>query len=816
MVGIVVVSHSRALARAAVALAEEMTPGRPVPIAVAAGLDEETLGTDAAAIAQAIGAVDGEDGSVVLMDLGSAVLSAEMALEFIEDDVRRRTLLCSAPLVEGLVAAVVAAAGGAGRAEVAEEARNGLLGKQSQLADGGEVVEVEQQQPQPWATARLTITPPHGLHARPAAKLVAELRGLNAVVEIRNVTKESAWVSAASLSRIATLGLRTGHEAEARASGPAAEEALQRLTSLAARNFDESAGASATTGSPAQQPFPTAALPASPGIAIGPIRHAVSGPTLENFEAEPATSPVDEKQRLESALATTRQHIHELRATVAQGESAIFDAHLALLEDPALLNQTQAAILAGQPAARAWAAATLEAARQFESLDDEYLAARGADVRAVGEQVLAALLPQIPIAETRSGEAILVARDLAPAQAATLDPDTTLAVITAYGSPTSHAAILTRARGIPAIVAAGTDVLNWPEGTVVALDATTGELIVSPSPETIAAFTGRAETARAAAEAAQADAHQPAITRDGFRILVGANASTPAEATAARALGADLIGLVRTEFLFLGRESAPDVDEQESAYLDLADAFGGERITLRTLDVGGDKPLGYLPMPLEANPFLGVRGLRLGLLRTELLTDQLRAIVRTAHQTPVSVMFPMVSTLDELLAARSLLDQVLATEGTPPGLLVGIMVEVPAAALKAASFAPHVDFFSIGTNDLTQYTLAAERGNEAVAALGDPFDPAVLHLIRATCNGAAGQAEVAVCGEFAADPRAVSLLLGLGVTELSVTSRRVPETKQRVRSASLAQSRTTAEQALLRATSEEVRGLPGVTASHDR
>jgi phosphoenolpyruvate-protein phosphotransferase/dihydroxyacetone kinase phosphotransfer subunit len=876
MIGIVVVSHSRALARAAVALAEEMTPGRPVAIAVAAGLDDQTLGTDAVAISEALTEVDGEDGVLVLMDLGSAVLSAELALELVEEETRDRVLLCSAPLVEGLVAAVVTAASGADRFAVASEARNGLAGKQSQLADveraesadaapavssgrtGPEQMPPQQMSPSQASpsqasaepvsaepeppTLRFTVTPAHGLHARPAALLVAEIRDLQAKVEIRNATTNSAWVPAASLSRIATLGALPGHEVEARATGEAAAVALQRLKALAERNFDEprtpvatepgpprartqpatAPEAAARVPTPSPGPAPTAestpgvhtsdthpapALPASPGIAIGPVRHGIQGPSLDATElpSVPHQSPERETEALEAALAIVRARTRTLRDQLAHDEAAIFDAHLGLLEDPSLLDETRERIGHGESAARAWSAVARETALTFENLTDDYLAARAADVRAVGEQVLSELLPKGTQTQTDHQTDILVVPDLTPAQAATLDPDTTPGVVMAFGSPTGHASILTRARGVPAIVAAGAAVLELAETTVVALDGSTGEFVVDPDERVRADFTGRAENARRAGQAALLSAHEPAVTRDGFRFLVGANASTPAEATAARAMGADLIGLVRTEFLFLNRETAPDVDEQESAYLDLADAFGGERITLRTLDVGGDKPLGYLPMPAEANPFLGVRGLRIGLRRTDLLTDQLRAIVRVARQTPVSVMFPMVSTLDELLTARTLLDGVLDGREVPLGLQIGIMVEVPAAALKAATLAPHVDFFSIGTNDLTQYTLAAERGNDAVAALGDPFDPAVLQLIRVTCNGAAGQAEVAVCGEMAADVRAVPLLGGLGVTELSVTPRAVAEIKHAVRQTGLGESRELAAQALLAASAGEVR-----------
>jgi phosphocarrier protein FPr len=289
-------------------------------------------------------------------------------------------------------------------------------------------------------------------------------------------------------------------------------------------------------------------------------------------------------------------------------------------------------------------------------------------------------------------------------------------------------------------------------------------------------------------------------------VLVGANVGSVDDATAAATYGADLAGLVRTEFLFLGRAQAPDVDEQEAVYRQIADALGGRRITLRTLDVGGDKPLGYLPMPTEANPFLGVRGIRLAEVHPELFADQLLAIARIAHDVPVSVMFPMISTLDELLWGRRMLEDAvkLAGRGEPTDLEVGIMVEVPAVALKAKAFAPHVDFFSIGTNDLTQYALAAERGNDAVADVGDPFDPGVLHLIDTVCRSGA---PVAVCGELAADERATPLLVGLGVRELSMAPRAVPPIKQAVRRLDSPHAAALCAAALQAPTADAVHGL---------
>jgi phosphocarrier protein FPr len=443
----------------------------------------------------------------------------------------------------------------------------------------------------------------------------------------------------------------------------------------------------------------------------------------------------------------------------------------------------------------------------FAGLADDYQRARAADVAAVGMQVLVAIIGDDAVESELDG--VLIAPDLTPAQAAGLDPSRTLAVVLAAGSPTSHAAILVRARGIPLVVGAGSAVLAVPAGAPVAVDGTTGEVVVDPGAAVRAEFARRSVGLLARRDAAAERACDPAITRDGVHVLVCANIGAPGEARDAVTTGADGAGLVRTEFCFLDRDDAPDVDEQEAAYREIAEAMAGRRTTLRTLDVGGDKPLAYLPQPVEANPFLGVRGLRLALARPALLADQLLAIVRVAHDHPVDLMFPMVSTLGELFAARRALDDAIAADGRgePAGLRIGIMVEVPAAALKAAAFAPHVDFLSIGTNDLTQYALAAERGNDALTALADPFDPGLLRLIAETGAVAADDLLVAVCGEFAADERATALLIGLGVRELSVAPAAVGVIKAAVREVDAAAAADLARRAVTAPDAATVRAL---------
>jgi multiphosphoryl transfer protein len=807
-VGLVVVSHSRALAQAAVVLAEEMLHGRSLRIEVAAGLDETTLGTDAVSISAAIERADGPGGVVVLMDLGSALLSAELALDLLNDPTARdRVTLSPAPIVEGLVVAAVAAAGGASRAEVAAEARDALMGKAAHLAEPTTGVVAE---PRPEEVVGVfTVENPHGLHARPAARLVSEVRTMDASVQLRNLTTGAGPVPAASLSRVATLGAVRGHEVEVRASGPQAQEAVEHLLTLATRRFDEADDDVVEVRPSAPIDRRGGPLPASPGIAIGPVRRLSAATAEPAAEDQETAEPAADWRRIVEAVATARREIERARAVTARdvgaSQASIFDAHLSLLADAEMLADVKARLASGLGAAAAWSSCLAEVEAQWAGLPDPYLRERAADVRAVGEQVLRALTGQTARRMTDAG--VLVADDLTPAETAGLDLDLVTGVVLAQGSPTSHAAILARARDIPVIVAAGRDVLDLVEGTTVVVDGSTGELHVAPSADVVEEYRQRAR------EAAERNAHQlalaeqPAISRDGTTFTVAANLGSVADARAALVGGADGAGLVRTEFVFLDRLAAPSVEEQVAVYDEIAEAMGGRRVTLRTLDVGGDKPLSYLPMPLEANPFLGQRGIRLSLEHRDLLRDQLAAMCETARRFPISIMFPMLTTPGELIEARQVLTEAAGPSGLPEGLRVGTMIEVPAAALKLGAFLPYVDFVSIGTNDLTQYAMAAERGNGAVAALSDPLDPGVLRLIDHVCRAARGRIDVAVCGEAASDELAVPVLAGLGVHELSVSPAAVPRVKAAVRQLDVGRCSTVASRALELADADDVRKL---------
>jgi multiphosphoryl transfer protein len=819
MVGIVVVSHSRHLAESAVELALQMVRGAPPPIAIAAGLDDGVLGTDAVRVREAIDEVASAEGVLVVMDLGSAVLSAELALDLGSGASDTRVVLSAAPLVEGLVAAVVLAAAGADLDEVAADARRAgeikatLLGSGSAPAaePAGEEVEPGAQTA-PSASIELALRNQHGLHARPASRLVDTIRRFDAEVSVRNVTTGGPPVNGRSVSALSTLGALRGHHIEVEASGRYAREALTAVAAIVGRNFDEDVRPAPLDIASPPPPI-SGPLAASPGIGVGP-KLSLTTTALE-IDDRPPGKPDVERDRLVAAVTRTRAELGDTRDHVAHAvgehDAAIFDAHLLLLEDDDLVGAALRLIdQEGAAADRAWRRAVDALVGRFKALADPYLRARAQDVRSVGDQVLAHLLGIGLGGDAAKG--VVVTTDLTPAEAARLDPAHVDGIVTAYGSPVSHGAILARSLGIPAVVAAGEAVLTVPDGTVLVVDGSVGAVIVDPSPEALTDYLDRATDQRRQVEALIATAAEPAATADGLVVEVTANIASVDDALAAVRNGADAVGLLRSEFLFLDRHDPPTEDEQVAAYLAVADAIGGRRLTVRTLDAGGDKPLPYLPSTIEANPFLGRRGIRLSLQQVTLFKQQLRALVRTGLQHPVTALFPMVTALDELHTARRLLAEAAAEVGGPLGGLpvgfeVGVMIEVPALALTARAVAPHVDLFSIGTNDLTQYTLAAERGNAAVAHLADPLHPAVLRLIAAVTEAAGSRVRVALCGEIGSEATATPLLVGLGVHELSMSPPAIPAIKDAVRSLSATEARALARLAIDQHSATGVRAL---------
>ncbi|EEG07370.1 phosphoenolpyruvate--protein phosphotransferase [Pseudogulbenkiania ferrooxidans] len=669
-----------------------------------------------------------------------------------------------------------------------------------------------------------TMEYPNGLHARPATLWVETARRFDADVLVRN-HQESA--DCKNLIGLLQLGLQHGHELHVSASGPEAEQALATLRDVMTRitaqeQADAAAAALKQKNANRQGWAPAGALPsiggisASPGLAIGTTRqlraHAV------DVKDRPGQL-IDGGAELEAALVATRDELEELALDTARrlgtAEAGIFRAQAELLNDSELITLTCRFMVQQHGVAWAWHQAVEQQAGKLAALGSPLLAARAADLRDVGRRVLAKLDPS---ADTGSngvngnGETILIAADLAPSDTATLDVTRTLGLCTAQGGPTSHTAILARTLGLPALVAGGAALLDVPDGTTVILDGHGGRLYLDPSAEDLAS------ARRWLAEQQERDARQaadralPAQTRDGHRVEIAANVNRPEKVAEALTAGAEGVGLMRTEFLFLERDSAPDEEEQYATYRAMIEALQGRTLIIRALDIGGDKQVPYLDLPREENPFLGVRGARLQLRRADLLEPQLRALYRAAAHGPMSIMFPMVTSLDEVRTLRAHCERI-RQELNAPQVPLGIMVEVPAVATMADRLAEHVDFFSIGTNDLTQYVLAIDRQHPELAREADSLHPAVLRLIQQTVDGARRhQVWVGVCGGLAGDPLGAAILTGIGVHELSMSPRDIPAVKARLRAATHSTLLELARQALECDSAADVRALEGDVA----
>jgi phosphocarrier protein FPr len=658
----------------------------------------------------------------------------------------------------------------------------------------------------------LTLRNPTGLHARPAKVFVNTAKQFESDIRVQHGEKK---INAKSAISILTLGVGYGGHICITADGPDEEAAIEALRTAVESGLGEEVRPRpepepAPPGEPGQpEEGVLRGIPGAPGIAIGPLfQYRQSEIVIQDVSSAPAQERKDLLSAIEVAQAELQELYKEMVERVGEGDAEIFEAHLALLDDPELVKAALDRIEDGYAAARAWHEVTEAQAEELAALKSDLLAARAADVRDVARRVLRILtgadeerpgLPDDPV--------VLLARDLSPSDTVALDLDRVLGFCTALGGPNSHTAILARALGLPAIVGAGSDVLALSNGIHVILDGASGQLTVEPDAEALTAAREAKRRRSMRRAAALEAAGEPAITRDGHRMEIVANIGGVAESRQAAERGAEGIGLLRTEFLFLERSSAPTEDEQFEAYRDIAQAFDGQPVIVRTLDIGGDKPIPYLPLPYEENPFLGERGIRLCLARPELLRTQLRALLRASEHGFLRVMFPMIADLEELRRAKALVEEVRAELDVPP-IEIGIMVEVPSAALLAEVFARKVDFFSIGTNDLTQYTLAMDRAHPTLAGQADGLHPAVLRLVDQTVRGAhAADRWVGVCGELAADPQAVPILVGLGVDELSVNVPAVPIVKAQVRSLELSTAQELAAQALQCGTAAEVRAL---------
>lgn len=651
---------------------------------------------------------------------------------------------------------------------------------------------------------------PTGLHARPAALIVGMAKSFKAEIEAVKGTKVG---NAKSVVSLLSLEIGYGEQIQFRAQGSDAEKAVNEMSELI-QDLREAApvetAAPKITRAKSDDPNVLNGVGISPGLAVGRV-HQVRSESFAIAEKSNLNA-AQEKSLLTKALAAARSELtalmNQVKSQTDASRAAIFAAHQELLEDPDLVNMANGFIDKGKTAAFAWNKTTEEHAGRLAKLNNELLANRANDLRDVSRRVLGHLVPaQAKKSEILPDNAILIAENLTPSETVQLDRNKVVGFCTTTGGATSHVAILARSLGLPALAGADPAVLQWADGTEVVLDGENGQLRRHPSAQQKAEVTRLQNESHERRQAALQLSHQPAITRDGQRIEVAANIGNAEDAKQAVELGADGVGLLRSEFLFLERDDAPTEDEQFHVYQEIADILGPRPLVIRTLDVGGDKPLRYLPMPAEENPFLGIRGIRIGLVRPEILRTQLRAILRVKSKAKIHVMFPMISTLEEWHDAKAILEEERLALGAAP-VAVGIMVEVPSTALMAEVFAQEVDFFSIGTNDLTQYTLAMDRGHKDLAKQVDALHPSVLKLIELTAQAGLKYGKwVGVCGGLASDLNAVRILLGLGVRELSVSLPSIPLVKSKVRESAIPEAQELAQQVLGLRNGAEVREL---------
>jgi phosphocarrier protein FPr len=812
MVGLVLVSHSRPLAEAVMVMTRALA-GAAVPMAVAAGADHAQLGTDAAEIAAAIQSVAADDGVVVLADLDSAVLNAEQALKLLDESRRAQTRLCPAALVEGAVAAGMAAGAGGKLEEVWRAAVSALTPKNTRPALAFSIAPSAFDTPAlaHARTARAVVPNPAGLHARPVARLIQAAARFRSEIQIRNLTNGRGPVSIRSMTGIVALEALRGHEVELLAAGLDAEPALEYLSAAIKAGLGDALHETTVTDAAAGGPAAPDSGPETGrpiGVCPGVVAGSLYYPQAVTFElpTAPASDADRELGLLQSALRQTQLALQRKAAEVSRAlgreRGEIFNAQALVLQDPPLIAKVEHYIRHDhRQAAHAWWLTVEEIIRIYQNFNDEKLRQRAEDLKDVARLVLGGLGVSVADELTIPKSGLMVVTDLTPGQAAALDKDKVLGVICLEDGRTSHSSILLRSRGIPAIVQARhfvPSLLRLTLPAVVAMDGETGELWVNPGMKELKKIHARQIRWTERVTMEKRDSAGPAVTLDGRLFPVFANVSRVEDAEEAAGSGADGIGLLRTEFMFLHRAAEPAEDEQVEELRALLRPLAGKPAVIRTLDAGGDKELPYLSLPREANPQLGVRAIRLCLRHRPLFQRQLRALLRVSAEYDVRIMFPMIAALAELQAAKAELARAhesLSAAGlahTWP-IPTGMMMEVPAAAIVAHYFVPEVDFVSIGTNDLTQYTLAADRGNpELQELLSGELNPAVLAQINRVVLSCKGRIPVSVCGEAAASPELAAVFLGLGVSELSVNGRGIPALKRWVRRQSLSEMESAA------------------------
>ncbi|OTU39694.1 phosphoenolpyruvate--protein phosphotransferase [Acinetobacter pittii] len=654
-----------------------------------------------------------------------------------------------------------------------------------------------------WPHRSVVLANAHGLHARPATHLVNLTKSFQGDIQV--AVDDGNFVSAKSLTRLLALGCKRGQTLRFIAEPETdAVEALDKVILAVQQglgeevepiqSLDTQEAQSSQTATPPPKILSTnTGIAASSGLAFGPV-HVIK-PKVYQYERMGLSVKV-EKEKLDIALHAVKNNIHQVIAKSEVAEiKQIFQAHLEMLDDPDLINGVYQKINLNLSAPAAWHEHIEAAAKEQAALPDRLLAERATDLRDIGDRVLAQLCGEVIIEEPKEPY-ILIMYDVGPSDVARLNKDRVAGILTAVGGASAHSAIVARALGIPAIVGAGDQVLDIEHKSSLLINGDTGAFILNPNAQQIEQAKQERELQKKIREEAERHSQEPAITLDQHQIEIAANLGKVQSTAHAVEYGAEAIGLLRTELVFMAHSSAPSEATQEADYRIVLDALAGRPLVVRTLDVGGDKPLPYLPIAEEENPFLGLRGIRLTLRQPELLRQQLIALLKAADDRPLRIMFPMIGRVEEWRAAKAILDEVKA-EHPCANLQVGIMIEVPSAALLAPILAKEVDFFSIGTNDLTQYTLAIDRGHPILSAEADGLHPSILQLIDQTVKAAHKYGKwVGICGELAADPKAVPILMGLGVDELSMSPNSIPLVKAQIRTLNYSQAQVLAKRAL--------------------
>ena len=818
MFGIVIVSHSRTLAKSLCELAKELS-GKDIPAAYAGGVEgkEDVFGTDATDIMDAVESVYSDEGVIIFADMGSALISSETALDFIDPEKAENIYISSAPLVEGVISAAVQCGTGSPLKLSVSEAEESLMQKIEYLkkdeaspnqekSSGINENPVKKEERAASAVSdnsgsklseTFIIKNRNGLHARPAAKLIKAVSESGCRAEVSNLTKKRGPVNGISMNRLSTLELAAGDEMLLAAEGDnkRCTELLISIKKLVDDSFGEEEALKRQNNEEDKVLPPEGKkgiVILSEGIALGKI-HIADSAELDT-EIEKSEDAVEEITKLENAVEKVKSEIKKtsdrVKNRIPDDKMQIMETHLFILDDPELRDEAFLKIEKEKyTAASAWSLSAKAVVESYEKLENEYLKIRSADVKDAASRVLKYLLPDEKKENSSEYErsvpdgAVIAAEKLTPSQVLQFDPEKTGGIILAESSTTSHASILAKSLGIPAI--GGYDnIRSLKEGDTIGLDAVNCKVFKDPDEDICMNLLKAKESFLAERSMLQSESFRPAYTKDGKRIKICANIASLSEAEAALKNGADGIGVLRTEFLFLEKNAPPSEEEQFRFFSSVFEIMEGRPVTVRTLDIGGDKIIPYMNLPAEDNPFLGMRGVRIYDTYRDLLKTHIRSILRAGFDNDLKIMIPMISQYNECRKAYELIKEVhneLEKEKVNHiwPVEIGIMIETPSSVMMANELAGISDFFSIGTNDLTQYVLAAERGNPSLSSYADPYDPSVLRSVRTAVHAAESAGiEVSLCGELGGDPEAAMLLIGMGIYSLSMNPYKIPAVKK--------------------------------------